>query len=71
MTPTIQISIKELEQILEIAKTNSNKSEFGSSLIFQQTKECDTHNGSDQITVLQISAYVDCFSREIYNNWDK
>jgi len=65
----IQLSIIALEDIISRAKNKQAHEDSASSIIeFELIKKCQTHLGTDTISVSVKNAYAECISSEIYSN---
>jgi len=63
---TIQLTIKDLKKIIEDAEMMKKyDSSLSDTLEINQLKECDTHTGSDLISVNIKSSYQECTSKSV------
>ena len=67
MKTKIQITIKQLESILNAAKkAQKNNSSFSNTLELEVTRPTETHLGGDMIGVEIKNNYAECVSTTIY-----
>lgn len=69
MKTQIQLTIGQLEMIIaEAKKKRANCNALSDTLVITKKQECDTHCGSDVVSVELSSNYAECFSTTIYEN---
>lgn len=66
MEATIQLSVAQLKEIIELAEINlKNDDSLSNTVEIYRIKECETHTGGDTIRVYQKSGYSECISKNI------
>lgn len=69
MKTTLQITIEDLEKIIEDAKMlRRHDSSLSSTIELSVLKSCDTHTGSDLVSSTLKSGYAECVGKCIYFN---
>lgn len=66
MEATIQLSVAQLREIIELAEINLKRDDSLSNTVeIYKIKECETHTGGDTIRVYQKSGYAECVGTQL------
>ena len=66
-TIQIQMTISTLQEILENARESKKiDGSLSNTILIQQLEECETFNGNDKISAIQLSSYQDGIGKQIY-----